>query len=118
MQIIDAHIHADFDSQWLKRIGYYCGVDFSSKGLTKEMESCNVTHCVSMGLRSLDLGMDIHAPTPYETAENLRLPDITYIGGINPFFGRLILINSFCQNCIQLANNTNSYLLSISLHQR
>ena len=86
MQIIDAHIHADFDSQWLKRIGYYCGVDFTSNGLTKEMESCNVTHCVSMGLRSLDLGMDIHAPTPYETAENLRLPDITYIGGINPFF--------------------------------
>lgn len=85
MQIVDAHIHADFDSQWLKRIGYYCGVDFSSQGLTKEMESCNIIHCVSMGLRSLDLGMDINSPTPYETAENLKLPGITYIGGINPF---------------------------------
>jgi len=86
MRIIDAHIHADFDSQWLKHIGRYCDVDFSSNGLTKEMESCDVIHCVSMGLRSLDLGMDINAPTPYETAENLRISGITYIGGVNPFF--------------------------------
>lgn len=50
------------------------------------MESSHVTHCVSMGLRSLDLGMDIHAPTPFETADDLRLPCITYMGGINPFF--------------------------------
>ncbi len=85
MQIIDAHIHADFDSEWLKRIGYHCGVDFSSEGLKKEMGSCNVTHCVSMGLRSVDLGMDINAPTPYDTPENLKHPEITYIGGINPF---------------------------------
>lgn len=86
MQIIDAHIHADFDSQWLKRIGCSCDVDFSCQGLKKEMESCHVTHCVSMGLRSVDLGIDIHAPTPFETADYLRLPCITYIGGINPFF--------------------------------
>lgn len=85
MQIIDAHIHADFDSEWLKNIGYHCGVDFSAEGLKKEMNSCNVTHCVSMGLRSIELGMDINAPTPYETAENLKLPAVTYIGGINPF---------------------------------
>ena len=85
MHIIDAHIHADFDSQWLKRIGYHCGVDFSSDGLKGEMKPCNVVHCVSMGLRSLDLGMDINSPTPYETAENLKLSEITYIGGINPF---------------------------------
>lgn len=85
MQIIDAHIHADFDSQWLKRIGFYCGVDFGSDGLQKEMKSCNVVHCISMGLRSSGLGMDINAPTPYETAESLKLPEITYIGGINPF---------------------------------
>ncbi len=85
MQIIDAHLHADFDSQWLKRIGYYCGVDFSGEGLQKEMESCGVVHCVSMGLRSSDLGMDISAPTPYETPEQLKLPGITYVGGINPF---------------------------------
>ena len=85
MHIIDAHIHADFDSQWLKRIGFHCGVDFSSDGLQKEMKSCNVVHCVSMGLRSCGLGMDINAPTPYETEENLKLPEITYIGGINPF---------------------------------
>ena len=85
MQIIDAHIHADFDSQWLKQIGFHCGVAFSADGLKKEMGECGIVHCVSMGLRSLDLGMDSNAPTPYETAENLRLPDITYIGGINPF---------------------------------
>jgi predicted TIM-barrel fold metal-dependent hydrolase len=85
MQIIDAHIHADFDSRWLQRIGYHCGVEFSADGLKKEMGECGVVQCVSMGLRSLDLGMDSNAPTPYETAENLRLPDITYIGGINPF---------------------------------
>ena len=83
--IIDAHIHADFDSQWLKRIGYQCGVDFCADGLKKEMGECGIVHCVSMGLRSLDLGMDSTAPTPYETATHLRLPDITYIGGINPF---------------------------------
>jgi len=85
MQIIDAHIHADFDSGWLKRIGFHCGIDFSPDGLQREMKLCNVVHCVSMGLRSSGLGMDINAPTPYETAENLRLPEITYIGGINPF---------------------------------
>ena len=85
MQVIDAHIHADFDSQWLKRIGYQCGVDFCADGLKKEMGECGIVHCVSMGLRSLDLGMDSTAPTPYETATHLRLPDITYIGGINPF---------------------------------
>ena len=85
MQIIDAHIHADFDSQWLKRIGYQCGVDFCADGLKKEMGECGIVHCVSMGLRSLDLGMDCTALTPYETATHLRLPDITYIGGINPF---------------------------------
>ena len=85
MQIIDAHIHADFDSRWLKRIGYHCGVDFSADGLKREMEECSVVQCVSMGLRSLDLGMDSKAPTPYETAAHLRLPDITYVGGINPF---------------------------------
>jgi hypothetical protein len=28
MQIIDTHIHADFDSQWLKHLGYHHGVDF------------------------------------------------------------------------------------------
>jgi predicted TIM-barrel fold metal-dependent hydrolase len=85
MQIIDAHIHADFDSQWLKQIGYHCGVEFSADGLKKEMKECGIVHCVSMGLRSLDLGMDSKAPTPYATETNLRLPDITYIGGINPF---------------------------------
>lgn len=85
MQIIDAHIHADFDSGWLKRIGAHCGVDFSAEGLKKEIASCNVIHCVSMGLRSVELGMDINAPTPYDTPENLKLPEVTYIGGINPF---------------------------------
>ena len=86
MQIIDAHMHADFDSMWLKNIGHGCGVDFSPDALKKEMNSCNVTRCVSMGLRSTDLGMDINAPTPYETPENLKLPEITYIGGVNPYF--------------------------------
>jgi len=85
IQVIDAHIHADFDSQWLKQIGYHCGVAFSADGLKKEMEGCSVVHCVSMGLRSIDLGMDSTAPTPYETATDLRLPGITYIGGINPY---------------------------------
>jgi hypothetical protein len=85
MQIIDAHMHADFDSPWLKNIGHGCGVDFSPAALQKEMESCNVTRCVSMGLRSADMGMDINAPTPYETPENLKLPEITYIGGVNPY---------------------------------
>ena len=85
MQIIDAHIHADFDRQWRNRIGFYCRVDFGSNGLQKEMKSCNVVHCISMGLRSSGLGMDINAPTPYEPAESLKLREITYIGGINPF---------------------------------
>ena len=85
MQIIDAHIHADFDSEWLKQIGFHCGVEFSADGLKKEMGECGIVHCISMGLQSLDLGMDSTAPTPYETATHLRLPDITYIGGINPF---------------------------------
>jgi hypothetical protein len=85
MQVIDAHIHADFDSPWLKRIGCHCGVVFSADGLKKETGECGVVHCVSMGLRSSDLGMDSSAPTPYETAPHLRLPDITCIGGINPF---------------------------------
>ena len=85
MQIIDAHIHADFDSQWLKRIGFHCGVEFSADGLKKEMEECGIVHCISMGLQSLDLGMDSTAPTPYETAPHLRLPAVTYTGGVNPF---------------------------------
>ena len=85
MQIIDAHIHADFDSEWLKRIGYHCGVDFNAEGLKKEIGLCNVIHCVSMGLRSVELGMNINAPTPYDAPEHLKLPEITYIAGINPF---------------------------------
>ena len=85
MKIIDAHIHADFDSQWLKSIGYHCGVEFTGDGLNTEMKECSVIHCVSMGLRSTDLGMDINAPTPYETPHHLRRSNITYLAGINPF---------------------------------
>ena len=85
MKIIDAHIHADFDSQWLQSIGNHCGVDFCADGLKREMNECGVTHAVSMGLRSAYLGMDINAPTPYETPPQLRQPSITYIAGINPF---------------------------------
>ena len=44
-----------------------------------------------MGLRSAYLGMDINAPTPYETLQDLRRSDITYIAGINPF-----IANSKC----------------------
>jgi len=79
-------MHAEFDSKWLKNIGHNCGVNFSPDALKKEMKSCNVARCVSMGLRSTDMGMDINAPTPYETPENLRLLEITYIGGVNPYF--------------------------------
>ena len=85
MEIIDAHIHADFDSQWLQSIGHHWGVDFSVDGLKKEMHGCRVIQAVSMGLRSAYLGMDINAPTPYETPFQLRQPNITYISGINPF---------------------------------
>jgi predicted TIM-barrel fold metal-dependent hydrolase len=85
MKIIVAHIHADFDSQWLQGIGHHCGVDYSPDGLQKEMKECGVIHSVSMGLRSTYLGMDINAPTPYETPPQLRQPTITYISGINPF---------------------------------
>ncbi len=85
MKIIDSHIHADFDSHWLQSIGHHCGVDFSAEGLKKEMDECGVIHSVSMGLRSAYLGMDINAPTPYETPPQLRQSNITYISGINPF---------------------------------
>ena len=85
MNIIDAHIHADFDSQWLQSIGYHCGVDFSADGLSREMNECGVIHCVSMGLRSTHIGMDINAATPYETPHHQRRLDITYIAGINPY---------------------------------
>ena len=85
MKIIDAHVHADFDSQWLQSIGYHCGVDFSADGLQKEMKECSVIHSVSMGLRSAYLGMDTNAPTPYETPLGLRQSNITYIAGINAF---------------------------------
>ena len=114
MTIIDAHVHADFDSQWLQSIGHHCSVDFSADGLKKEMNECGVIHSVSMGLRSAYLGMDINAPTPYETPLQLRQPHITYISGINPFIASSQSLKKTRASIFFLTTNTFVFILIVA----
>jgi predicted TIM-barrel fold metal-dependent hydrolase len=85
MRIIDAHIHADFDSAWLQSIGRYAEVDFSPQGLRTEMEATGVIRCISMGIRSRGMGMDPDAPTPYDAPDDVHMEGVLYIGGVNPY---------------------------------
>ena len=81
---IDAHVHTAFDSALLKESAKISGVEYSLKGLKRELGKNDVRYALSMGLRSRDYALlDPEAETPIidSTLDN----DIILIGGINPY---------------------------------
>jgi len=83
-EIIDAHIHTAFDSIILMESAEVSGVDYSLKGLKREMEDNNVRHAISIGMESK--GYTLLNPEAETPMVNYTLDDsILTVAGINPY---------------------------------
>ncbi|ADU30429.1 amidohydrolase family protein [Evansella cellulosilytica] len=89
MKIIDAHIHLSHIESFQYTAKKLSHLDYSLRGLTKEMEENNVVLSIGMGLRELEGGEgfpDSKPPTPM-ALDMLKTPDkrVVHCAGVNPY---------------------------------
>ncbi|MDG5789933.1 TatD family hydrolase [Evansella sp. AB-P1] len=89
MKIIDAHVHLSHIHSFHHTAKNLSHVDYSVRGLKKEMDENNIVLSIGMGLREIEGGggfPDDKPPTPMgldlvKTEE----PNIVYCAGVNPY---------------------------------
>lgn len=98
MKIIDAHIHLSHIDSFHHTAKNLSHIDYSLRGLKKEMEENDVVLCIGMGVREIEGGEgfpDSQPSTPMGL-DMLQKPqkEIVYCAGVNPYrLGRQELSN-------------------------
>lgn len=83
MKIIDCHLHTDFNDLMVGAGAQLSKVDYSLKGLLKEMKESDVVNAVSIGIKMQEGNLDKNAMTPM--IPNVKDISILRVGGINPY---------------------------------
>lgn len=89
MKIIDAHIHLSHIESFRQTATELSHVDYSYRGLRKEMKENNVSLAIGMGLRELEGGEGFPDRAPSTPMGLDMLPaggeSVVYCAGINPY---------------------------------
>ncbi len=88
--VIDAHIHANFADNVLRRQARdLSGIDFTPEGLQAEMAANHVEHAIRIGFETEGEELSRAAPNPLGSSGEVNThdqeaPKLSFAGGINP----------------------------------
>ncbi|RKL69182.1 amidohydrolase [Salipaludibacillus neizhouensis] len=89
MKIIDAHIHLSHIETFQHTAKHISDVDYSYKGLRKEMEQCDISLAIGMGIREIEGGEGFPDSLPRTPMGMDMMPassdSVVYCAGVNPY---------------------------------